>query len=86
MGTDNNISAYRHIIWVDVCGGYIMGVYIKGMMKPESCAQCPGYDNEWGRCGFTRKEVTIFKMDMNDCPMQSIDDEKVEKIIGEKIK
>ena len=56
-----------------------MGVYIKNFDKPASCAQCPGYDNEWGRCGFTRKEVTIFKMDMNDCPMQPIDDEKVEK-------
>ncbi len=73
MGTDINISADRYIIWLDVCRGYLggnIGVYIKGMNKPESCNTCPMFNYEYG-CPLV--------LDKEQCPIQSVDDEQVEK-------
>lgn len=47
-----------------------MGVYIKGMNKPESCNTCPLFSCEYG-CPLV--------LDKKQCPIQPIDDEKVEK-------
>lgn len=47
-----------------------MGVYIKGIDKPESCNTCPLFNYEYG-CPLV--------LDKKECPMQPIDDEKIEK-------
>ena len=47
-----------------------MGVYIKGMNKPESCYTCPLFSHEYG-CSLVP--------DNKQCPIQPINDEMVEK-------
>ncbi len=71
-----------------------MGVYIKGMMMPKVCADCPfreirydpGYYN-YEHCKALGKifnehsmELDPFEERFNDCPIQPIDDEQVEKL------
>lgn len=63
-----------------------MGVYIKGMMKPESCHDCI-FNYDWQEClakngteydfwDFTKHSAeTVY----SSCPLQPIDDDKVEK-------
>lgn len=58
-----------------------MGVYIKGMDKPVSCNDCPfsGYDERQSIL-FCRVDNEDIEYSMReDCPLQPIDDEQVEK-------
>lgn len=58
-----------------------MGVYIKGINKPESCQYCIlcGYDERQSIL-FCRVDNEDIEQDMrSDCPLQSIDDMEVEK-------
>lgn len=58
-----------------------MGVYIKGIDKPECCNTCPfsGFDERESLlyCRIDNEDIEMFLR--NDCPIQPIDDEKVEK-------
>lgn len=63
-----------------------MGVYIKGMDKPKSCHDCP-FNYDWQEClvknskeydswDFTNHSVEYV---YSTCPLQPVDDMKVEK-------
>lgn len=63
-----------------------MGVYIKGMNKPESCYDCK-FNYDWQECLVKNgKEYDSWEFSNHSpevvystCPLQPIDDEKVEK-------
>ena len=58
-----------------------MGVYIKGIDKPECCNDCPfsGYDERESLLFCRVDKEDILQDIRDDCPLQPIDDEKVEK-------
>lgn len=58
-----------------------MGVYIKGLNKPERCDTCPfsGYDERQSMIFCRVDNEDIEQVLRDDCPLQPIDDEKVEK-------
>lgn len=63
-----------------------MGVYIKGILKPESCHFCR-FNYDWQTC--VAKDITTYKLwDFNkhtpsevysECPLEFIDDEQLER-------
>lgn len=70
-----------------------MGVYIKGIDKPESCHDCV-FNYHWRNCmakigtndmlyDFTRNSPAMVYA---SCPLEPIDDEKVEKTQRELVK
>lgn len=62
-----------------------MGVYIKGIEKPKSCNTCPfsGYDERQGLIYCRIDNEDIEQVLRDDCPLQPIDDIKVEKTQSE---
>lgn len=63
-----------------------MGVYIKGIDKPESCYDCV-FNYDWQEC-LAKKSTEYYSWDFTNhsaeyvyssCPLEPIDDEKVEK-------
>ena len=65
-----------------------MGVYIKGMDKPVSCNDCQfsGYDERQSVLFCRVDNEDIEQSFREDCPLQPIDDEQVEKTQNELIK
>jgi hypothetical protein len=62
-----------------------MGVYIKGMNKPESCNDCI-FNHDWEECLVKNgKEFDSAEFVYSSCPLQPIDDEQVEKTQNELI-
>lgn len=58
-----------------------MGVYIKGINKPESCNTCPfsGYDERQSMIYCRIDNEDIEQVLRDNCPLEPLDDEQVEK-------
>lgn len=63
-----------------------MGVYIKGIEKPKHCTECYFVCRDQCVLQDNSYDYDTFKEQKKHCPLQPIDDEKVEKTQRELIK